>query len=117
MFERDPDCIFCKIAAGEVPAKVVLENEHCVVFEDVNPFAPVHLLIIPRQHIPSLNDASQAPEVLAACMTTAAEAAKKLGVADSGYRVIMNVNRDGGQEVFHLHAHLMGGRKLGWPAG
>jgi histidine triad (HIT) family protein len=115
---RDPDCIFCKIATGEIPAERVLETEHCVVFKDINPSAPVHCLVIPKTHIPTVNDVADAPpEVLADLLKAAASAAKTLGVADDGWRLVANVNRDGGQEVFHLHMHLLGGRRLGWPAG
>ena len=115
---RDPDCIFCKIAAGEIPAEHVLETAHCVVFKDINPSAPVHCLVIPKEHIPTMNDVADAsPEVLTDLLQAAAAAAKTLGVADDGWRLVANVNRDGGQEVFHLHLHLLAGRRMTWPAG
>jgi histidine triad (HIT) family protein len=115
---RDPDCIFCKIATGEIPAEVILETDHAVVFKDINPAAPVHCLVIPRDHLPTMNDVAGAPaEVLADLLRAAARAAELLGVAEDGWRLVANVNRDGGQEVFHLHLHLLGGRRMAWPAG
>lgn len=108
------DCIFCKIAAGEIPATVAYEDEEIVVFEDISPRAPVHLLLIPRQHMATLNDPGPGQEGLLGKMTLkAAELAREKGVAESGYRVLINCNPDGGQEVFHLHMHMIGGRRLG----
>ena len=110
------DCVFCKIAAGEIPSKQILETSSCLVFHDIQPSAPVHALVIPKAHIPTLNDAaSEQADILGDMLLAAAEAARKLGVAEGGYRVVFNVNADGGQEVFHIHAHILGGRKLGWP--
>ncbi len=115
---RDPDCIFCKIAAGEIPADLVLETAHSVVFKDTNPAAPIHYLVIPRDHIPTLNDAADAsPEVLKDLLQSAAAVAETVGVAEDGWRLVTNVNRDGGQQVFHLHMHLLGGRQMRWPPG
>lgn len=115
---RDPDCIFCKIATGEIPAETILETDHCVVFKDINPSAPIHCLVIPKEHIPTVNDVTEASdEVLADLFRAAAAAAGLQGVAADGWRLVTNVNRDGGQEVFHLHMHLLGGRRMGWPAG
>lgn len=108
------DCIFCKIAAGEIPATVVHEDDEVLVFEDINPKAPVHLLIIPKQHMDTLNDPGPEHAPLLGKMTLrAAQLAKEKGVAEGGYRVLVNCNPDGGQEVFHLHMHLIGGRRLG----
>ncbi len=108
------DCIFCKIAAGEIPATVAYEDDEIMAFEDINPKAPVHLLIIPKQHLDTLNDAGADHGQLLGRMTLmAAELAGEKGVAKGGYRVLMNCNPDGGQEVFHLHMHLIGGRRLG----
>ena len=111
------DCIFCKIAAGEIPATVVYQDEELLVFEDISPRAPVHLLLIPKQHMATLNDSGQEHSQLLGKMTLkAAELAKEKGVAESGYRVLINCNPDGRQEVFHLHMHLIGGVALGpWP--
>jgi histidine triad (HIT) family protein len=108
------DCIFCKIAAGEIPATVVYQDDEIVVFEDISPRAPVHLLLIPRQHLATLNDPG--PEhsgMLGRMALKAAELAREKGVSESGYRVLINCNPDGGQEVFHLHMHMIGGRRLG----
>ncbi len=104
------DCIFCKIIKKEIPADTVLENEHAVVFKDINPKAPVHLLVVPRKHIATLNDVKENDEELAGkILLTAKEAAKKEGISESGYRLQINVGEGGGQEVFHLHIHVMGG--------
>ncbi|MBM4371033.1 MAG: HIT domain-containing protein [Deltaproteobacteria bacterium] len=114
----DPACIFCRIASGEIPAERVLETEHALVFRDIHPAAPVHCLVIPKQHIPTANELDAVPaEALADLLRAAAAAAKALGVAEDGWRLVANVNRDGGQEVFHLHLHLLGGRRLRWPVG
>jgi len=107
------DCIFCKIVAGEIPATVVYQDEEILVFEDINPKAPVHLLLIPKQHMATLNDAGpQQAHLLGQLTLKAAELAEEKGVAQDGFRVQINCNPDGGQVVFHLHMHLMGGRKL-----
>ena len=112
------DCIFCKIAAGEIPARIAFENEHLVAFHDLFPQAPTHLLIIPRQHYATLNEVPASDSgLLGEMMSTATQLARDLGVADSGYRVVMNCNQDGGQSVYHIHLHLLAGRQLGWPPG
>jgi len=109
-------CIFCRIASGEIPVEFVHETEHTVVFNDRNPQAPVHLLIIPRSHISNVNDVTQDNQSIAGeILLSAGQAAAKLGVAESGYRLVINTNRDAGQEVFHIHAHLFAGRRLKWP--
>lgn len=110
------DCLFCRIVRKEIPAKLVYESEDCIAFRDINPQAPVHVLVIPRAHVVSLNDATDAAAVGRLALV-AAEIAKSEGVAESGYRVVANTNRDGGQSVFHLHLHLLGGRSLAWPPG
>ncbi len=110
------DCIFCKIARKEIPSHSVFEDERCLVFHDINPVAPIHLVVIPKAHVSALNDYDSAED--AGWMLVAAkEAAKKLGFAEEGYRVVFNVNRAAGQEVFHVHAHILAGRNLGWPPG
>lgn len=112
------DCIFCKIAKKEIPARVVFENERLIAFHDLFPQAPVHLLLIPKAHYNTLNHVG--PEdstLLGELMSAAAQLAKEQGMADSGYRVVMNCNADGGQSVYHIHLHLLGGRHLGWPPG
>jgi len=109
-------CLFCRIARGEIPAKIVAEDASCLAFRDVNPQAPVHVLVIPRAHVASLNDMAP-PGLVAELIQMARDVAKREGIAASGYRLVFNTNADGGQSVFHLHAHLLGGRPLGWPPG
>lgn len=111
-------CLFCKIVAGEIPAKRVHEDEWLLAFEDIKPEAPVHILIIPKRHIPTLNDASDGDDaLLGAMMRRAALLAEERGVAASGYRTVMNCNGQAGQTVFHIHLHLIGGRAMSWPPG
>jgi histidine triad (HIT) family protein len=107
------DCVFCRIVAGDLPADKVYEDDVVVVFRDLNPTAPIHLLIVPRVHIPTLNDIPDGETLLSHIGSTARTVARKLGVAESGYRLHFNVNRGGGQVVFHLHAHLVAGGGLG----
>lgn len=112
------DCLFCKIANGQIPAKVVYRDDHLVAFEDINPQAPVHLLIIPQKHIATLNDTHDEDcEVLGRMVQAASKLAKQLNIADDGYRIVNNCNRGAGQTVFHIHLHLLGGRALTWPPG
>ncbi len=112
------DCIFCKIAAGEIPADIVYDDGEVLAFRDINPEAPVHLLLIPRRHIATLNDLSEADAALVGRLYLAGQQiAAELGVAESGYRTVINCNRDAGQLVFHIHMHLLAGRELGWPPG
>ena len=110
------DCLFCRIVRKEIPAKLVLETEHVLAFRDINPQAPVHVLVIPRDHVASLNEA-QDPEMIGRLSLTAAEIAKQEGIAESGYRTVINTNREAGQTVFHVHLHLLGGRDMKWPPG
>ncbi|HHW70277.1 MAG TPA: histidine triad nucleotide-binding protein [Clostridiales bacterium] len=112
------DCIFCKIANKDVSSKIIYEDDTILVFEDVNPQAPVHVLIIPKQHIPSLNDIdSDAAEIISHIFMKIPSLAEQLGVQDNGYRIVVNCGTDGGQSVGHLHYHLLGGRTLTWPPG
>ena len=114
----NPDCLFCKIVAKAIPAKVVLENEHVIAFEDVRPMAPTHALVIPKRHIPGVHDATADDAALLGQVVLAArDVAEKLGLAESGYRLVMNQGADGGQSVFHLHCHVLGGRAMAWPPG
>ncbi|PZD93942.1 histidine triad nucleotide-binding protein [Paenibacillus sambharensis] len=108
------DCIFCKIIEGSIPSRKVYENEHVLAFHDIQPAAPVHVLIIPKKHIATMNDvqAEDGP-LVAEIFAAARHIAKELGVDESGYRLVNNVNADGGQVVYHLHVHLIGGKKLG----
>ena len=112
------DCIFCKIAAGEIPAAKVFEDERCLAFNDLSPQAPTHILIIPREHVASLDKADEPmAEMLGHLLLTAADIARSKGFSDDGYRVVINTNRDGGQTVFHLHVHLLAGRPFIFPPG
>jgi histidine triad (HIT) family protein len=111
-------CIFCRIAAGEIPSDIVHQDDLCVAFRDIEPRAPVHILIVPRRHIASLADLTGDDLLLAGHLQwTAARLAADAGLADTGYRVVVNCGDDGGQTVEHLHVHLLGGRRLGWPPG
>lgn len=111
-------CIFCRIVAGEAPAQVVYEDDELFAFEDRHPAAPVHILIIPRRHIVSLAEAAPDDAALLGRMAVlAGELARRQGIADTGFRLVTNSGRHGGQSVFHLHWHLLGGRHLGWPPG
>jgi histidine triad (HIT) family protein len=112
------DCLFCKIIAGEIPGHLVHEDRDVVVFKDINPQAPLHLLIVPRRHIATLNDLTPGDDSLIGAMfRRAAALAKQNGYADRGYRTVFNCHRDAGQTVFHIHLHLLAGRGLGWPPG
>ena len=112
------DCLFCKLIAGQIPATIVDQNDHVVAFKDITPQAPTHVLVVPRRHIASLNDLSAEDDALVGEMVrTAASIAKQNGHAERGYRTVFNCNADAGQTVFHLHLHLLGGRKMAWPPG
>ena len=114
----EQNCLFCKIAAGEIPAQVVHADDHTVAFRDINPQAPTHVLVIPRRHIASLKDAAPADEgVLGQLLLTAARVARGEGLAEGGYRTVINTGAGAGQSVFHIHAHVIGGRTLAWPPG
>jgi len=109
-------CLFCRIANHELPAKMVHEDDRVIAFHDINPQAPVHVLVVPRKHIPTLNDVSTDDAALVAhILSVASRIAEQLGVAQKGYRTVFNVNAEAGQSVFHLHLHLIGGRRLSWP--
>lgn len=111
-------CIFCKIAAGEIPANKVYEDEHVLAFHDLEPQAPVHVLIIPKKHYDSILAVEDGADAPLNHMASAAKAvARELGIAEGGFRLVINTGKDGGQTVQHLHMHLMGGREFGWPAG
>jgi histidine triad (HIT) family protein len=110
------ECLFCRIVRGEIPATIVAETPECVAFRDIDPKAPTHIVIVPRAHIRSLSDVED-PLIVGQMARLATELAKSEGVAESGFRVVVNTNRDAGQTVFHLHMHLLGGRRMGWPPG
>jgi len=112
------DCLFCKIIGGQIPGQFVHQDDRLVAIRDVNPQAPLHVLIMPRQHIATLNDLAPADDALVGAMNRAAAAiAKEHGYADRGYRTVFNCNREAGQTVFHIHLHLLAGRGLTWPPG
>jgi histidine triad (HIT) family protein len=114
----DSECLFCKILAGEIPADIIFESESTIAFRDINPRAPTHVLIIPRQHVATINDIEPQHEELVGSLFSAAKAiASAEGLSEDGYRVVMNCNEAAGQTVFHLHLHLLGGRALTWPPG
>lgn len=111
-------CLFCKIVAGDIPADTVYENDQVFAFRDIDPKAPTHILIIPKEHIATTNDLAEAHKTLVGEMLLAAkEIAGQEGIADSGYRTVFNCNGDGGQAVYHIHLHLLGGRQMTWPPG
>ncbi len=112
------DCLFCKIAQGEIPATVVFEDSQIMAFRDLNPQAPNHLLIIPKQHIATINDIQEENQaLLGAMILRAKKIAQTEGLSEEGYRLVFNTNLNGGQTVHHIHLHLLGGRQMTWPPG
>jgi histidine triad (HIT) family protein len=112
------DCLFCKIVRREVPGKIVFEDEQLLAFEDINPQAPTHVLVIPKRHIESLNVLEASDDgIVGEIVRRAAAIAKDRGISAGGYRTVFNTNRDAGQTVFHIHLHLLGGRSMAWPPG
>ncbi len=115
---REPNCLFCKMARGEIAPKKVYEDDRALAFHDIDPQAPVHVLLIPKDHIATANDIDTAHSgAVAHLLSVIPGIARSLGVADSGYRLVINCNHDGQQAVFHLHVHLLGGRAMRWPPG
>jgi histidine triad (HIT) family protein len=111
-------CLFCRIVTREIPASIVYEDEHIIAFNDINPQAPTHVLIVPKRHIETLNVLEPADDQLVGELARRAAAiAKDRGISDKGYRTIFNTNREAGQTVFHIHLHLLGGRPMEWPPG
>jgi histidine triad (HIT) family protein len=111
-------CLFCRIVAGEIPASKVYEDDQLVAFNDINPQAPMHVLVVPRTHVATVNDlAPEHDTLVGAMMRRAAAIAADRGFAAGGYRTVFNCNSDAGQTVFHIHLHVIGGRRLGWPPG
>ena len=111
-------CLFCRIVAGEIPAKRVYEDEELLAFEDIKPEAPTHVLIIPKRHVATSNDVQQSDDALiGALVRRASLIAKERGLDSSGYRTVINTNGHAGQTVFHIHLHLLAGRRFGWPPG
>lgn len=118
MAEASEDCLFCKILAGDIPADIVYESDTAIAFRDIDPKAPTHILIIPRKHIATINDICETDHMVVGSLYSAASAiAREEGIANVGYRVVMNCNAAAGQTVFHIHLHLLGGRALSWPPG
>ena len=112
------DCLFCKMISGEIPCDIVYEDESVFAFRDIDPKAPTHILLIPRKHIRSINELGESERNLAGeLLLTAKKIAKDEGIDKSGFRTIFNTNSDGGQTVFHIHMHILGGRKMAWPPG
>lgn len=110
------DCLFCKIVAGEIPAAKVAESDDYFAFRDISPQAPTHVLAVPKRHVPSLNEADDGA-LLGGLVLFARDVAREEGLADDGYRVVINTNAGAGQTVFHVHAHVLGGRPMTWPPG
>ena len=111
-------CIFCQIESGKIPAKRVYEDERAIAFEDINPQAPTHVLVIPRKHVSSLNELQEADEALVGHLcSVGAKIARERGIDGTGWRAVINTNRDAGQTVFHIHLHVLGGRSMRWPPG
>jgi histidine triad (HIT) family protein len=112
------DCLFCKIVQKNIPAKIVHEDDRTLAFDDINPQAPVHTLVIPKKHVAAVQDCcDQGSDLLAQLLITCANVAKQKGLAESGYRIVTNTGKDAGQTVFHLHLHVLGGRHMRWPPG
>jgi len=112
------DCIFCKIINKKIPASIVFEDEKIIAFNDINPQAPIHILLIPREHFASLNDIPEEKKnILSHLLLKARQIAQEKGIAEKGYRIVLNTEKDSGQEVFHIHFHLLGGRRMHWPPG
>lgn len=113
-----PDCLFCRIIAREIPSSIVFEDDHVVAIKDINPQAPLHLLVLPKRHISTLNELTAGDDALVGeLVRRAAAMAAEHGYADRGFRAVLNTNREAGQSVFHIHLHLLAGRSLTWPPG
>jgi histidine triad (HIT) family protein len=110
------DCLFCRIVSKEIRATLVAENEHCVAFRDINPQAPTHILVVPREHVATLDDMRD-PQLVGQLLLMAADIARREALVSPGYRTVINTNAGAGQSVFHVHVHLLGGRIFGWPPG
>ena len=112
------ECIFCKIVNKEIPSDIVYEDQDILAFKDINPQAPTHILLIPKEHFASLNAIpGEKKEILSSLLLRARQIADEKGIVQSGYRIVLNTERDSGQEVFHIHLHLLGGRRMSWPPG
>jgi len=113
-----PDCLFCQISDGKIPAKIIYQDEKAIAFNDINPQAPTHVLIVPREHIATINDLQKNHhELIGHLFQIAKNIAAEKGMSEDGYRVVMNCNKHGGQAVYHIHLHLLGERQMAWPPG
>jgi histidine triad (HIT) family protein len=110
------DCLFCRMVSGEIKPDIVFENQQVLAFRDIRPQAPVHVLVIPKRHVPTLDELGD-PGLMAELLSAAQVVARQEGLAETGYRTVVNCRQDAGQEVYHLHLHVLGGRRLGWPPG
>jgi len=111
-------CLFCKMSAGEIPASIAYENDELMVVHDINPQAPIHLLVLPKRHLATINDCgSEDDGLLGRMILSAKQQAHQLGLSEAGYRLVFNVNSGGGQEIYHIHLHVLGGRQMTWPPG
>ena len=118
MDKSSSDCLFCKIVNKEIPAKIIYEDDMILAFDDINPQAPVHVLVIPKEHFESLNEVpEERGDTLSRILQKAKDIAELKGIRESGYRIVLNTARDSGQEVFHIHFHILGGRRMHWPPG
>jgi histidine triad (HIT) family protein len=114
----DENCLFCKIIKGEIPSEKVYEDDRVLAFKDINPQAPTHILLIPKEHIPRIDEVTEADrDLMGYLMETVAVIAKQEGLSEQGFRTVINCGKNSGQEVFHIHLHIMGGRSFSWPAG
>ena len=112
------DCLFCNIVNKKIPSELIFEDDRIVAFNDINPQAPIHILIIPKEHFASLNDVpEEKTDILGHILARARQIAQNIGIQESGYRIVLNTERDSGQEVYHIHFHLLGGRRMTWPPG
>ncbi|MBA2709119.1 MAG: histidine triad nucleotide-binding protein [Tatlockia sp.] len=112
------DCLFCKIAGGEIPSKIAFEDPELIVIHDIKPQAPIHMLVLPKQHIATINNVdSENEKLLGRMIVTAKKMAKAEKISEDGYRLVFNVNSGGGQDVYHIHLHILGGRQMSWPPG
>lgn len=112
------DCIFCKIVKKEIPTRIIYEDKNIIAFNDINPQAPIHILLIPKEHFASLNEIpDEKKDILNLLLLTARQIAREKDIAEKGYRIVLNTAKDSGQEVFHIHFHLLGGRRMQWPPG
>lgn len=112
------ECLFCKIVAGQVPATIIFEDEEVMAFRDISPQSPTHILVIPKKHISTINDVHDEDEALLGHLVIVAKKlASQLGLSEKGYRLVFNINEDGGQTVYHIHLHMLGGRRMTWPPG